>query len=140
MNQTKLKFARAKLKDIAKKKCNAIEQTAVNERELNIGDAIDRLASGKASLSWATIKRRAEQSRDWDNHYYSSNVLHQVIADAVVGKENKKRAAKRKKLKAKNAERKKAVWAQCNAVETELVLGDEQKALDALNAFALMDF
>jgi len=128
MNQSKLKYARERLNTIRHQKQDAVPSEP-SEDELEWDDALKRLRNGVATVNWNLIGK----TRDRWGH---SRGLHDDIMRQVVGKDNavinkRNKAAVNRRAKAQGKIR---VAAQ--AVEDELVLGDEAKALALLDKFA----
>lgn len=128
MNQSKLKYARERLRSITHAKTSAVDNYDT-EDDLEIEDALKRLRNGTATINWNQIGKTRDR---WGNGRSLSN----DIARQVIGKDNAAIARRNRKLRNQREAAQNKIHAAARKVEDELVLGDEAKAMALLNAFA----
>ncbi len=128
MNQSKLKYARERLRSITRDKVNAADSYEA-EPDLEIADALKRLRNGTASVNWSAIGT----ARDRWGHTLS---IINDIERQVIGKDNAAITKRNSKLRRTSEAVATKIHAAALKVEDELVLGDEAKAMALLNAFA----
>ncbi len=125
MNQSKLKYARERLREIVHIKRQAVPDWD-HEDELEYDDAIKRLRAGTHRVNWKKIT---------DVTSYNRGLMTQIL-EQVCGKENKAVAKRNRKRQAARVKIVEKISDAARLVEDELVLGDELKAMALLDAFA----